>query len=139
MQKAATRRSEIAATISREAIRILRDYTGRGPTKARTTITDELVAITLVDTLTKGEARLVELGKADQVRQMRREYQRAMEHELVELVEREVGRKVAAFLSDNHFKPDIAVEMFVLERIPAPGDAEVREPPRSVDGHQPSG
>lgn len=31
--------------ISREAVRILRDYTGRGPTKARTIIGDDLVRL----------------------------------------------------------------------------------------------
>jgi len=30
-------------------------------------------------------------------------------------VERHSGRKVRAFLSDNHVDPDIAVESFVLE------------------------
>jgi uncharacterized protein YbcI len=117
MQEAITTpRGEIAATISRDSIRILRDYTGRGPTRARTVINDELVAITMVDTLTKGEARLVEIGKAEHVLQTRREYQRAMERDLVALVEREMDRKVIAFLSDNHIDPDIAVESFVLER-----------------------
>ncbi len=114
-------RGEIAARISRESIRILRDYTGRGPTRARTVINDELVAITMVDTLTKGEASLVELGKTEHVLLTRREYQRAMEKDLVALVEGETGRKVIAFLSDNHIDPDIAVEAFVLERKQGPG------------------
>jgi uncharacterized protein YbcI len=110
-----TPRGEIAATISRESIRILRDYTGRGPTRARTVINDELVAITMVDTLTKGEARLVELGRSEHVLTTRYEYQRAMENDLIALVEGEMGRKVIAFLSANHIDPDIAVESFVLE------------------------
>ena len=112
---AATTRGEIAAQISREAVQILRDYTGRGPTKARTVINSELVAIVFSDTLTKGEARLVHLGKGDHVLETRRQYQRAMEADLVALVERSVGRKVGAFLSDNHLDPDIGVEAFVLE------------------------
>jgi uncharacterized protein YbcI len=109
-------RGEIAATISREAVQIIREYTGRGPNKARTVIDAELVAITFADTLTKGEAKLVDLGKGDHVRKTRREYQGAMRDDLVDTVEAATGRKVIAFLSDNHLDPDIGLEAFVLER-----------------------
>jgi uncharacterized protein YbcI len=111
----ATSRGETAATISREGVRILREYTGRGPVKARTVINTELVTITFADTLTKGEAKLVALGKGDHVLETRRQYQEAMKEDLVALVESEVGRKVIAFLSANHLDPDVAVESFVLE------------------------
>ena len=47
---------------------------------------------------------------------MRRTYQETMRDDFVALVEDVVGRKVIAFLSDHHIDPDIAVEMFVLER-----------------------
>lgn len=110
-----TQRGEIAAQISREAVQILRDYTGRGPTKARTVINSELVAIVFADAMTRGESRLVELGRGEHVLRTRREYQRAMKDDLVGLVERSTERKVIAFLSDNHLDPDIAVEAFVLE------------------------
>ena len=40
-------------------------------------------------------------------------------------VERLTGRKVAAFMSDNHVDPDIAAETFVLElREPQAGDED---------------
>lgn len=124
-ETAAAPRGEIVTTISREGVRILREYTGRGPTRARTVINSELVAIIFADTLTKGEAKLVELGKGDHVLNTRREYQRAMRDDLVALVESTVGRKVIAFLSDNHLDPDIGVEMFVLE--PEENDAAAHQ------------
>jgi uncharacterized protein YbcI len=46
---------------------------------------------------------------------MRKAYQNAMRDDLVAGVEEITGRKVVAFLSDNHMNPDIAVESFVLE------------------------
>jgi uncharacterized protein YbcI len=46
---------------------------------------------------------------------MRKAYQTTMRGDLVDGVERISGRKVIAFLSDNHIDPDIAVESFVLE------------------------
>jgi hypothetical protein len=38
-----------------------------------------------------------------------------MRNDLVEIVERELDRKVIAFMSQNHIDPDLAVEVFVLQ------------------------
>jgi uncharacterized protein YbcI len=123
--EATSARGEMAATISREAVRILREYTGRGPTKARTVINTDYLAIIFRDTLTKGEAKLTEMGKGEYVLEVRRQYQRAMKDDLISLVEISTGRKVVAFLSDNHLDPDVAVESFVLEPDnPAPATAD---------------
>src|SRR5258706_453589 len=45
----------VAADISNAVVRLLSDYTGRGPTKARTYLHEDLVSVVLRDTLTKGE------------------------------------------------------------------------------------
>jgi uncharacterized protein YbcI len=129
-----TPRGEMAAAISRDAVQILREYTGRGPTKARTVINTELVAIVFADTLTKGEAKLVELGKSEHVLQTRREYQGAMKADLVGLVERTVGRQVIAFMSDNHLDPDIAIEAFVMERDEDPAAEHIAVSAERQDG-----
>jgi uncharacterized protein YbcI len=89
-------------------------YTGRGPTKAWTSIDQDLVTVVLRDTLTKGERSLVADGHGEIVLSMRKAYQRTMRGELIEAVERYTGRTVIAFLSDNHIDPDIAIESFVL-------------------------
>jgi uncharacterized protein YbcI len=52
----------------------MREYTGRGPTKARTTIRDNVVLVMLEQTLTKGEQVLVNKGRIDNVLALRREY-----------------------------------------------------------------
>ena len=52
-----------SATISDAAVRLLREYTGRGPTGARTTISHDSVMIVLRDTLTKGERMLVRTAR----------------------------------------------------------------------------
>jgi uncharacterized protein YbcI len=103
------------AEISRSAVRLLREYTGRGPTRARTTINTDSVMIVLGDTLTKGERKLVESGKTERVREVRHDFQMVMREELVAMVERVLDRKVIAFMSDNHLDPDLAVEVFILE------------------------
>jgi uncharacterized protein YbcI len=102
------------AFISTAAVQLLHDHTGRGPTKARTIINENLVTIVLADTLTKGERTLVENGRADRVLKLRHDYQLVMEDALVALVEGQLDRKVIAFMSQNHIDPDLAVEVFVL-------------------------
>jgi uncharacterized protein YbcI len=102
------------AEISRRAVQTLRDYTGRGPTKARTTINHDSVMVVMGDTLTKGERRLAENGKAGRVLEVRHDYQLVMKKDLVQTVEDVLDRKVIAFMSDNHIEPDMAVEVFVL-------------------------
>ena len=112
-------RNSTTATISTAAVQLLHDHTGRGPTKARTVINENLVMIMLADTLTKGERTLVENGRAERVLQVRHDYQMVMRDALVGLVEGELDRKVIAFMSQNHIDPDLAVEVFVLEPVKA--------------------
>jgi uncharacterized protein YbcI len=103
-----------AADISNMVVQLMRDYTGRGPTKARTTINGDFVAVVMQDTMLRAEKNLVDAGKRDTVLSMRRSFQEAMGDDLSSGVERILGRKVIAFMSDNHVDPDLAVEMFVL-------------------------
>jgi uncharacterized protein YbcI len=105
----------IAAAISNATVKLMAEYTGRGPTKARTYISDDLVTVVLQDTLTMGERSLVRDGQGELVIATRKAFQRTMASQLIAAVERESGRKVLAFLSDNHIDPDVAVESFVLE------------------------
>jgi uncharacterized protein YbcI len=108
-----------SAMISTSAVRLMHEYTGRGPTKAKTLINEDVVTVLLADTLTKGERRLVDTGRSDRVLQLRHDYQMIMRDELVGIVERQLHRNVIAFMSQNHIDPDLAVEVFVLE----PADA----------------
>ncbi len=107
-------RGEQAAAISNDTGRLMREYTGRGPTKARTTISEDKVTALLRDTLTTGERKLVEAGKEPGVLGTRHECQEAMSADLVATVEKHTSRKVVGFMSANHVDPDLAVEIFVL-------------------------
>lgn len=111
-------RGTAANAISTEIVRILHEYTGRGPTKARTVIGRDVVTVVLQDTLTRAERNLVTADKADLVLHMRQEFQRAMREEMVASVEMNMERRVAAFMSANHIDPDMGVEVFVLEPQP---------------------
>ena len=121
------------AAISNLVVRTMSEYTGRGPTRARTYITDDLVSVVLQDTLTKGERSLVDEGLAELVLSTRKAYQGTMRHDLISGVEEILGRRVIAFLSDNNVDPDIAVESFVLAPPGTPPHAgsvdDVAKPP----------
>ena len=119
--KPAPTRGQAAQAISHAIVRVMRDYTGRGPTKAHTTINDNVVIVVLRDTLLKAERSLVNDGHADDVITMRRRFQSTMRHEFIAAVTEHTGRKVEAFLSDNAIDPDVAVEVFVLEQRDAGG------------------
>ncbi len=110
--------SSLYLTISNAIVGLLREYTGRGPTKARTSIRDNLVVVMLEQTLTKGEKVLVEKGRHDNVLTLRREYQEAMREEASAKIAEITGRNVLAMMSANHLDPDIGVELFVLDGAP---------------------
>src|SRR5213594_4339234 len=106
---------KLNAAISDAVVAAFAEYTGRGPTKARTSIRDDVVLCVLQHTLTKGEKNLVKDGRQDVVLTMRRTFQQTMREPLVAAVEDLTGRTVIAFLSDSHIEPDLATETFVLE------------------------
>ena len=116
---AETRRG-LAKEITKEAIRLLREYTGRGPTRAQTVLNHDVVTVVMHETLTKGEKKLMSAGNDASVLRTRRDIQDAMREDLTEVIERLTGRTVIAFLSDNHVRPDVAIEAFILEVLPDP-------------------
>src|SRR3954471_24368105 len=93
---------ELAAAISSTVVRALARTTGRGPTKARTTLGENGVFVVLQDTLTVGEQTLADAGEGAAVLDLRRRWQRVMQAEISREVERLTGRKVIGFMSDNH-------------------------------------
>ncbi len=124
----------LTAAISTAVVRIMREYTGRGPTRARTSIRDDVVVVVLSDTMLKAERSLVDDGKPQLVLNMRKEFQNTMGGELSAAIEMLTERRVIAFMSDNHINPDYAVEVFVL----APGEPDDDpDPPAETESTTP--
>jgi uncharacterized protein YbcI len=94
---------------------LIKKYVGRGPTYARTYIHNDLVVAIFHDTMTTAEETLKQQGEQAQVRELRHMFQGAFRPEAIAVVERAVGRRVIAFLSDHAVEPDWAIEAFVLE------------------------
>jgi uncharacterized protein YbcI len=111
----------VNAALSEAVVRVMREYVGRGPTRARTSVRDDVVVVVLGETLTKAERSLADDGKQERVLRLRQDFQRTMRKDLTAAVEEITGRRVIAFMSDNHIDPDLACEVFVLE----PSEVEV--------------
>jgi len=111
-------RGPLAASISTAVVHAFTEHTGRGPTRARTTIDGDLIVVVLQDGQTKAERALVRAGQGDTVLELRRAIQDTMREELVHAVEALTQRTVKAFMSANHNEPDTAAEIFILDRAP---------------------
>ena len=106
---------ELNAAITRAVVRIHSQYVGRGPTKAQTFYRGPVVVTVMENAMTKAEQSLVADGELEVVLGMRQKFQRTMREDLVAEIERITGRRVVAFMSDNHVEPDLAAELFFLD------------------------
>ncbi|MDP9386007.1 MAG: DUF2294 domain-containing protein [Actinomycetota bacterium] len=130
------RRGPLLSAISNEVVGLYRRHYGRGPTRARTVMVEDIVMCRLLDPFTTSERTLLRRGRREEVAAIRHAFQEAMHDEFVEIVERLTGRNVIAFLSDMHTDPDMVVELFFLEPDERPSDpmAEInREEPEPLE------
>src|ERR1700730_5692305 len=93
---------------------VLRKHTGRGPTKSRAHVCEDVVAVILHNTLTRAERTLAANGSPEIVLASRRAFRDPMRPDLIAGVERLTARTVIACFSDNSIDPDMALELFLL-------------------------
>ncbi|HEX6621948.1 MAG TPA: Na-translocating system protein MpsC family protein, partial [Solirubrobacteraceae bacterium] len=62
----------------------------------------------------RARSREAVTGRAHLVRETRKAFQDAMRDEMIRELEALTGRRVVAFMSDNHIDPDLAIECFQL-------------------------
>lgn len=79
---------------------------------------------------TKVEETLLQDGRGESVLQQRRDFQAAMRPRFKEVIEEELGRMVAGFMSGSHQHPDLLGEIFILE----PESGEFLENAQAGDG-----
>jgi uncharacterized protein YbcI len=110
------RQGEQLAAVTNGIVQLFREYYGRGPNKAKSYILDDrIVVCVLEDTMTTVEQTLVKSGHTHMVRQVRLTFQEAMALEFKTVVERAMGRRVAAYHSQLTMVPDMGFEFFVLD------------------------
>lgn len=107
-------RGEVAAAISKMAVHVVREHVGRGPSRTRTYLRDDLAVVLMRDTFTTAERTLLERGQEDLVLRGREALSAAMCDDLSLGVEALTGRAVLACMSDHDVGHDLAATVFVL-------------------------
>lgn len=105
----------VAAAVSRALVHMHKEFYGKGPVRAKTFFINDTVICMLAGGFTTVEQTLISDGKAEEVEQIRRSFQRTMKHKFRSAIEELTGREVIAYMSQVHTSPDLAVELFVLE------------------------
>ncbi|HEX4719152.1 MAG TPA: Na-translocating system protein MpsC family protein [Thermoleophilaceae bacterium] len=118
------------SAMSTEMVALYKTQLGRGPTKVRTDWAGpDALLVTLENSLTPAERRLVAMGEHARLRDARTFAQYASIQEFIEVAERLTDRRVRAFVSGIDTAADVCSEVFYFEP----------EPPPSEDGQSPDG
>ena len=105
---------DLLTAISKGMVALLKEFYGRGPTRAKTYYQDDLVVCLLRGGYSRVEQSLLDGGRGDSVIQQRMEFQELMRERFVALIEDLTGRSVIGFMSGNQQNPDIMCEVFIL-------------------------
>ena len=111
----------LRSAISQAIVRIHAEHYGKGATQAKTYVWDNLVVTVLRDVLTVAERTLIDVDKADIVREVRTTFQLSLEQTFRSSVERLTGRRVHSFMSQVDPANGLGVEVFVLEPVDGGG------------------
>lgn len=109
-------RRDPLGNIARRIVQLQKEYSGKGPTKVRVHVNEDMVIVLLRDGYTVVEQTLAREGHEDMVLEQRHAFQQVMNDRYVVVIQEELDCKVAAFMSANHHDPDLSVEIFVLEQ-----------------------
>jgi uncharacterized protein YbcI len=100
--------------ISDGMVALLKEFYGRGPTRAKSYYQDDLVVCVLRGGFSRVEQTLLDGGRGTAVIQQRMEFQELMRERFEEVIERVTGRNVIGFMSGNQQDPDLMCEVFIL-------------------------
>lgn len=125
---------DVLTAISDGLVELLKEFYGRGPTRAKSYYQDDLVVCVLRGGFTVVERTLMEGGREDSVIQQRMDFQDLMRQRFEKVVEEATGRRVIGFMSGNQQDPDLMCEVFVLGPTDLVEDHEIPPvPPPSRD------
>jgi uncharacterized protein YbcI len=104
-----------AASISNALVQLHRRAYGKGPTKAKTYLLDDVVLCILEGGALRIEETLRDHGEEEMVHTVRRTFQAALNDEFRGIIEEATGRPVRAFMSQFDPEHNIGAEIFFLE------------------------
>jgi uncharacterized protein YbcI len=124
---------DVLTAISDGLVALLKEFYGRGPTRAKSYFEDDLVVCVLRGGFSRVEQTLLDGGRGAAVIQQRMEFQDVMRERFDAVIEAATGRQVIGFMSGNQQQPDMMCEVFIL----APTDL-VDDDELPVGGSSPS-
>jgi uncharacterized protein YbcI len=104
----------VLTAISDGMVALLKEFYGRGPTRAKSYFQDDLVVVIMRGGFTPVEQTLLDGGRRDAVIQQRMHFQELMRERFTSVVENATGRRVIGFMSANQQDPDFMCDVFVL-------------------------
>jgi len=110
---------EIGAAISNAVVRITTALAGRGPTRAKTYLFDEVILTVMEGSALPVERTLANAGDEQLVHQVETRIGHVLADHLRAAVEEITGRRVRACISGAQIESDLKCHVFVLD--PAPG------------------
>ena len=105
---------DVLTAVSDGMVALLKDFYGKGPSRAKSYYQDDLVVCVLRGGFSRVEQTLLDGGRGAAVIQQRMEFQELMRERFVAVVEKATGRNVIGFMSGNQQHPDLMCEVFVL-------------------------
>jgi uncharacterized protein YbcI len=129
MEREVMSRTSLRNAISNAMARIKREFYGKGPSRTRTFVYGRIVISVLDDVLTPVELTLKCGGRSALVRRTRLTFEDIMARTFTGEIERLTGARVLAYHSQIVFDPDMAIEVFVLDRHARHGGAPVSDAP----------
>ena len=108
--------TSLRAAISREMVKALKTYYGKGPTKAKSYLFDDLLFVVMRGGMAPAEKTLLEAGHSDEVRTFRQRFENVIGDRLVGTIEQLTERKVLTYQSQVLFDPFVVIEIFVFDQ-----------------------
>ena len=105
---------DVLTAISDGMVALLKEFYGRGPTRAKSYYSDDLVVCLLRGGFTRVEETLLEGGRGPAVIEQRMAFQELMRERFEAVIEAATERPVIGFMSGNQQHPDMMCEVFIL-------------------------
>jgi uncharacterized protein YbcI len=105
---------DVLTAISDGLVALLKDFYGRGPTRAKSYFEDDLVVCVLRGGFSRVEQTLLDGGRGAAVINQRMEFQEVMRQRFEAVIEDATGQRVIGFMSGNQQQPNMMCEVFVL-------------------------
>jgi uncharacterized protein YbcI len=116
---------DVLTAISDGLVALLKEFYGRGPTRAKSYYEDDLVVCVLRGGFSRVEETLLAGGRGQAVIQQRMEFQEVMRERFVKVIEDATGKRVIGFMSGNQQDPDLMCEVFILAPTDLVDDHEI--------------